>query len=125
MTKHLFAGQEGKFSYTYENEKKRASFTTNELTGWKIAGTMYDKEVAGAVSGIRNTVILVISISILAALAIILFNIRSIIKPISALTLATERISKGICGRIWTRRRGMRSAISAVTSRRWWTISAR
>lgn len=95
VTKHLFAGQEGTFSYTYENEKKRASFTTNELTGWKIAGTMYDKEVAGAVSGIRNTVILVISISILAALAIILFNIRSIIKPISALTLATERISKG------------------------------
>ncbi|WP_237391992.1 methyl-accepting chemotaxis protein [Paenibacillus dendrobii] len=93
--KPMYAGAEGQFSYTFENEKKRMAFTTNKLTGWKIAGSMYEDEIEASATGIRNSVIIVMAVSILAALVIIFLNIRSIIRPITKLTQATERISQG------------------------------
>ncbi|WP_136607233.1 methyl-accepting chemotaxis protein [Paenibacillus dokdonensis] len=93
--KPLYASAEGHFSYTFENENKRMAFTTNKLTGWKIAGSMYEDEIEASAAGIRNSVMIVMIISILAALVIIFLNIRSIIRPITKLTQATERISQG------------------------------
>ncbi|WP_459954302.1 methyl-accepting chemotaxis protein [Paenibacillus pini] len=95
FVKPLYAGQEGEFGYSFENESKKMAYTTNKLTGWKIAAIMDQKEVDQAVSGIRTTVIVVILISVLAALVLIIFNIRSIVNPLGRLSKATERISEG------------------------------
>nr|WP_280521340.1 methyl-accepting chemotaxis protein [Paenibacillus mangrovi] len=93
--KPMYASSEGHFSYTFENANKRMAFTTNTLTGWKIAGSMYEDEIVASAAEIRNSVTIVMIISILAALAMIWLNIRSIIRPITKLTEATERISQG------------------------------
>ncbi|MGG3740240.1 methyl-accepting chemotaxis protein [Paenibacillus chibensis] len=93
--KPLYASAEGQFSYIFEKESKRMAFTTNKLTGWKIAGSMYEKEIEASAANIRKSVMIVMMISILAALVIIYLNIRSIIQPITKLTKATERISQG------------------------------
>lgn len=91
----LYGKTEGNFSYTFENEERRLAFTTNRLTGWKVAGSMFEADIEASARGIRNSVVIVMAISILAALAIIFLNIRSIIRPISKLTQATEKISQG------------------------------
>ncbi|KHF37650.1 Methyl-accepting chemotaxis protein McpB [Paenibacillus sp. P1XP2] len=93
--KPLYGKSEGNFSYTFENEERRLAFTTNRLTGWKVAGSMFEADIEASAHGIRNSVIIVMTASILAALAIIFLNVRSIIRPISKLTQATERISQG------------------------------
>jgi methyl-accepting chemotaxis protein len=93
--KPLYENSEGHFAYTFENEAKRMAFSTNKLTGWKIAGTLYEDEIEASAVGIRNSVMIIMSISILAALLIVYVNIRSIIRPINKLTQATERISQG------------------------------
>ncbi|WP_440396433.1 MULTISPECIES: methyl-accepting chemotaxis protein [unclassified Paenibacillus] len=93
--KPMYAGSEGHFSYIFEKQDKRMAFTTNKLTGWKVAGSMYEDEIEASAADIRNSVIVVMIISILAALVIIFLNIRSIIRPITKLIRATERISQG------------------------------
>lgn len=80
------------------------------LTGWRIGGTISLNEITQATSGIRETVWLVISVSVLLALVLIYFNIASILKPLIRLRKATERIAGGDLSEDIGKFRGMRSA---------------
>ena len=64
----LYEQPEGKFHYSHDGMEKQLNYITNELTGWKIAGTMYAKEVSDSVNGIRQTMLVVLSVSLAAAL---------------------------------------------------------
>lgn len=91
----LYEEPEGHFHYEHNGEDKQLNYLTNERTGWKIAGTMYFSEVEDSVRGIRDTMALVMALSLLGAFALALWNIRSVLKPIRKLSKATEVISDG------------------------------
>ncbi|MCM2676071.1 methyl-accepting chemotaxis protein [Alkalicoccobacillus plakortidis] len=91
----MYQSEEGSFQYTFEAEEKYMSFRTNELTGWKLAGTYFTKEVDSTVNPILWTTLTVIGITLLLGAIIISGVIRSITKPIRSLTKAAARIGTG------------------------------
>ena len=95
FVKKMFEGESGVFDYSYNDINKKLTYMTNELTGWRIAGTISKKEIATATKDIRTTAIVVITISVLLALVLIYFNVRSILAPLLRLRKATEVISRG------------------------------
>lgn len=95
VVKRMFESEKDTFDYEYKDSSKKMTFMLNELTGWRIGGTISKDEVTSATEDIRNTVLLVISISVLLALVLIYFNVASILKPLIRLRTATAVIAKG------------------------------
>lgn len=93
--KKMYEKDSGSFQYTYNGVSKYMIYKVNELTGWRIASTIDKSEVGEASSGIRTTFILVIAISVVLAGVLIIFVIRSLLKPLRRLGKATEVISQG------------------------------
>ncbi|MFC5452108.1 methyl-accepting chemotaxis protein [Paenibacillus aestuarii] len=94
-TRQLFASDSGSFSYQRDNEAKKMSFVTNSLTGWKIAGTMYQKEVAEeAIPILHQTLIVLIGAMVLGTLLLI-WVLASIISPLKQLNRLSKKISDG------------------------------
>ncbi|WP_379156945.1 methyl-accepting chemotaxis protein [Paenibacillus sp. sgz5001063] len=95
FVKVMFEGEGGSFDYTYKDAPKKMTYQVNELTGWRIGGTISKNEVTAATSGIRDKALIVISISVLLAMVLIYFNVSSILKPLIRLRKATEIIAQG------------------------------
>ncbi|MBA9026082.1 methyl-accepting chemotaxis protein [Peribacillus huizhouensis] len=95
LSKKLQAAQSGKFNYVANGESRKLAFSTSELTGWKIVGSMNQSEVADAVKPILKTTLIVISISIILGGLLIFFIIRSMIRPITELVGAANNLSQG------------------------------
>ncbi|WP_379130099.1 methyl-accepting chemotaxis protein [Paenibacillus sp. sgz500958] len=91
----MYESETGAFDYTYKEANKKMVYQTNDLTGWRIGGTINKNEVTAATSAIRNTALIVITSSVLLALVLIYFNVRSILSPLLRLRKATEVISRG------------------------------
>ena len=56
----MYESKEGQFDYVYEERSKTMIFSTNEATGWKIAGTMFKSEVTDASKEIRLATLMVL-----------------------------------------------------------------
>ncbi|WP_251135209.1 methyl-accepting chemotaxis protein [Exiguobacterium sp. s151] len=91
----LYAENAGRFAYEFENEGKQMDFMTNELTGWKIAGTLYDEEITDETSGILWTTVGVIGLMLVLAAGLLYVILRSILRPLNRLTVGAERIQAG------------------------------
>lgn len=91
----LFSSESNHFSYIFDGASKEMEYTTNRLTGWKIAGTMFSNEIENAAQGIFFKTVIVLVISFLFGGIIIFFIIKSILKPIRSLVHSAERISNG------------------------------
>jgi methyl-accepting chemotaxis protein len=91
----MFESESGSFDYVYKDLSKKMTYMTNELTGWRIGGTISKSEVTSATADIRNTAVIVIGISVLLALILIYFNVTSILRPMDRLRRATAVIAKG------------------------------
>ncbi|KIV52498.1 hypothetical protein TS65_23655 [Aneurinibacillus migulanus] len=85
----------GTLTYTFKGEDKKSAFATNQLTGWKIGGTMSASEVDKQASGIFYTTLFVIAGALLLAFIAIFFISRSIVRPLQVLQRSTEKISQG------------------------------
>lgn len=95
FVKKMFDSESGSFDYVYQDSPKKMTFMLNELTGWRIGGTISKSEVVSATADIRNTASMVIGISVLLALVLIYFNVESILRPLNRLRKATALIAKG------------------------------
>ncbi|MDQ0192278.1 methyl-accepting chemotaxis protein [Paenibacillus wynnii] len=95
FVKKMFENELGSFDYSFNDTNKKMTYVTNELTGWRIAGTISKDEITAATKDIRIRAIVVIAISVLLALVLIYFNVRSILAPLLRLRKATEVISQG------------------------------
>ncbi|TSI05956.1 methyl-accepting chemotaxis protein [Lysinibacillus sp. BW-2-10] len=83
------------FEYMFEGNSKQMFVHTNELTGWKIGGTLFTSEVMNATKPILNSTIFVVILA-LALLGIYLVAIiRSITKPLGIMTNAAVQMSEG------------------------------
>ncbi|MDH6598250.1 methyl-accepting chemotaxis protein [Bacillus aerius] len=91
----LYSGKEGTSTYENKGEQKRLVFVTNDLTGWKIAGTMFVSETEEAAQPVWNSaIILLISSFILGGIAIF-FIVRSITIGLRKLVNFSEKVSEG------------------------------
>ncbi|GGH12549.1 methyl-accepting chemotaxis protein [Paenibacillus segetis] len=95
FVKEMFASDVGESSYTLEGKNYKMAFSKNELTGWRIGGSLNEEEVLSKTESIRNTAIIVVVTSILAAGVIIFLNIRSVTQPLRKLNEATTVLGKG------------------------------
>ncbi|MGF9821366.1 methyl-accepting chemotaxis protein [Brevibacillus agri] len=91
----LYAQTEGKFGFTDEGNDAKATFVTNEQTGWKLMGVMYRTEAEVAASPIFYRTLLVVAITIVIGAGIVYSILRSLLRPLQQLTDAAEKMSQG------------------------------
>ncbi len=93
---NMFKSEAGEFEYLdAKGEARKMAFSTNKLTGWKLAGTMYTSEVSSEMEGILYKTLLVMGGAILVGAILVYSIIRSITVPLKLLTSASEKISQG------------------------------
>ena len=96
MTRML-AGKRGVESYVFEGIDKIAGFAPVGLNGWSIGVTQPAAEFLGAAHAIRNVILLVGTIFLVATILSILFFARSITRPImravGELTTGSEQVA--------------------------------
>ncbi|UYO35008.1 methyl-accepting chemotaxis protein [Bacillus zhangzhouensis] len=91
----IFKNKEGSGSYTFKGTDKKVAYVTNELTGWKIGGTMLVSEVEEAAKPVFKTAIIVFSVTLMIAGTLIFFIVRSISKRLSNLVRFSKKVSEG------------------------------
>lgn len=91
----LLEKDSGRIAYKLNGVDKEMDFTTNKLTGFKIAGTMYMSEVNQDSNPILITTFLIVGIFILIGVIISYLIVNSITKPLNQLVEATEKVSEG------------------------------
>lgn len=91
----IYKNKEGSVSYTLKGTDKKVAYVTNELTGWKIGGTMLVSEVEEAAKPVFNTAIIVFSVTLIVAGTLIFFIVRSISKRLSNLARFSKKVSEG------------------------------
>lgn len=92
---HYFTKDSGVYRYEMQGVAKEAAFTTNALTGWKIAGTIELAEVDREASSVLYTTAIVIGIALLVGALFVYLIISSIIKPLKIVMEATAKVSEG------------------------------
>lgn len=91
----LYKGEKGQLSFEHNGKERMMSFVTNELTGWKIGGSIDLQEINKVASPIMKKTMFIILLASVIGAAIIFFIIKSILKPINALKEQAITISKG------------------------------
>lgn len=94
-TESLFKSDNDILSYTSQNVDYKMAYMKNEISGWRIGGTISEDEVKKDTKEIRDTAILVVLASVLAAVVIIFLNVRSVTVPLRKLKEATAVLGKG------------------------------
>ncbi|ACS99214.1 methyl-accepting chemotaxis protein [Paenibacillus sp. JDR-2] len=92
----MFTGDSGQIEQVSpEGETRNLIYITNELTGWKIGGDRSPSEVTRAAKPILYNTILVIALSTILGVFLMWFIVRSIMRPLKALTETTQTIRQG------------------------------
>ncbi|MFJ8086586.1 cache domain-containing protein, partial [Lysinibacillus sp. NPDC095746] len=91
----IYEGKSGTFEYVFDGDDRIMFFTTNELTNWKITGTIFAKEIDQSASSILYKTFLVLIAAIVISGIVFFFVMKAIIKPIKALKDSAVTISKG------------------------------
>ncbi|WP_312092062.1 methyl-accepting chemotaxis protein [Niallia sp.] len=87
--------KEGAFTYSLDNNAQKLTYLTNELTGWKIAGSMYSKEVSDASFPILKASFWAIIVFLIIGSILIFNNIQSILKPLNQMKVKAALVGKG------------------------------
>lgn len=93
--KEVYSKESGSLEYELDGNKKQMFFLTNDITGWKISGTMYEEEIKNAASTILNRTAVVLIVSLIIGSFFVYFIIRSIIQPLNKLMLVSRKVSEG------------------------------
>ncbi|WP_057762138.1 methyl-accepting chemotaxis protein [Cytobacillus praedii] len=91
----MFEQEKDQFNYELDGKNQVMKFVTNEMTGWKIGGNLYSSEISDAAAPIFQKTVLVIAVAFVIGALLVLFIIKSIIKPIKVLKETAITISKG------------------------------
>ncbi|MDZ5474102.1 methyl-accepting chemotaxis protein [Bacillus sp. 31A1R] len=95
LAEPLFKNKEGYFSYEIDGNSKEMAFTTNELTGWKIAGTLDTNEFAETARPILINMLTVIVVCIILGITLTIFNIRRIVNPLEKMVEVSSKVAQG------------------------------
>jgi methyl-accepting chemotaxis protein len=91
----MFEAEAEHFDYKLDGDEKYLQYVTNELTGWKVAGTLYYSETDEVVASISNTTLMTELVCLIVGIVFIVIMIRTIVKPISALVKQAGYVSEG------------------------------
>lgn len=91
----LYAKENGRFDVTLDDEQRIMVFVTNELTGWKLAGSIATAEIVAAAAPILKRTALILGIAIIIGAVAVFFISKSIIAPIIRLKEQAITISEG------------------------------
>ncbi|MFT8320750.1 MAG: methyl-accepting chemotaxis protein [Bacillus sp. (in: firmicutes)] len=91
----LYTANSGMLNYNLNGQNKIMYFSTNEQTGWKVAGAMLVSEVEDASKPIMKTTLLVITTALIIGAIIIIWIVRSIVKRLKNLQSKAKTISEG------------------------------
>ncbi|WP_445491877.1 methyl-accepting chemotaxis protein [Niallia sp. 03133] len=91
----IYRNKNGEYNYREDKNKLIMVYESDEKTGWKISGVMYNSEILQASSSIFNITAIVLAASILLGGVLVIFIIKSIISPLKKLTNSANRISSG------------------------------
>lgn len=91
----LYNGETGQLNNIIAGETVSIDYITDELTGWKIGGVVFTKEIEQASSSILNTSWLVAVIAIIIGFIAVIFIIQSISRPIKQLGELAVNVSQG------------------------------
>lgn len=93
--KEVYSKESGSLEYELDGNDKKMFFLTNDITGWKISGTMYEEEIKNAASTILNRTAIVLMVSLIVGSFFVYFIIRSIVRPLNKLMLVSRKVSEG------------------------------
>ncbi|KYG29582.1 methyl-accepting chemotaxis protein [Alkalihalobacillus trypoxylicola] len=85
----------GRLDYIYNGEDTTLNYVSNPETGWKIVSVSMNKEVREAAQPILITSAIVTIAAIIIGMVLVLILIRSITRPLAALTSSAEQMSSG------------------------------
>ncbi|WP_025677065.1 methyl-accepting chemotaxis protein [Paenibacillus massiliensis] len=91
----VYENPAGSFSYKVGEDDKLMYFTTNPLTGWKLAGTMYTSEMVEAAKPILTSMLWILLICLAVGIVLVWLVVRSIIRPIEKLKGQANLLSEG------------------------------
>ncbi|KMY32794.1 chemotaxis protein [Lysinibacillus xylanilyticus] len=91
----MYDSKSGTYDYVFDGDDRIMFFTTNELTDWKITGTIFAKEIDESASPILEKTFLVLIAAIVISSIVFFFVMKAIIKPIRLLKDSAVTISKG------------------------------
>jgi methyl-accepting chemotaxis protein len=95
IVRKMIAGQSGVDRYTYEGVDKFVAYAPTGINGWSLAATQPTSEALTAVNSIRNSLLLVLAVALVAAAAASYWLARSIAGPIALLTSAGMDLAEG------------------------------
>jgi methyl-accepting chemotaxis protein len=87
--------ENGQYQFKQADQTKELIYTTNELTGWKVAGVMSETEIDEAAAPILYTTLIVLAVALLAGGFLIFSVVRSISKPLDKLKQTAVQVSGG------------------------------
>ncbi len=91
----MYESPSGTYEYVFNGDDRILFYTTNEVTNWKITGTIFSKEIDESASSILSHTILVLLAAVVISSIIFYFVMKAVIKPIKALKDSAVTISKG------------------------------
>lgn len=92
---NLYKQATGQLNEKVAGDSVVLDYITNELTGWKIVGTIFTKEIEQASAPILLTSGLVAVIAIFLGIIAVIFIIKSVTKPITQLVESAVKVSQG------------------------------
>lgn len=95
LIENLKHQSKGEFPSEYNDEKRYVTYVTNDLTGWRIVGSITQAEVDGAALPILRDTAIVIIAALLIGLGAVYFIIKSVITPIVRLKNQAIAVSEG------------------------------
>ncbi|GEO25564.1 methyl-accepting chemotaxis protein [Alicyclobacillus acidoterrestris] len=91
----MYTNTDGSETYTQDGHQQKLVYTTNPITGWKIAGAMNTQDMTNAARPILTTTLIVLVIALILASGLIYINIRNIVSPLRKLVQTTKRVGAG------------------------------
>ncbi len=94
-TEKMFEKDSGIFDYQLDGRDKKMLFETNELSGWKIGGSLYMDEINEVSNSIGRVVILTVCMTLIVLIPMSILLVNSIIRPMQKLQRAAEKAAGG------------------------------
>jgi methyl-accepting chemotaxis protein len=95
FTKKMVAGQSGVDKYVFEGIPKTCGYAPVNTTGWSVGLTLPDKEYLAAVTAVRNIAVIVTGVALALAFIILIFFVRSIVKPLAQAVQYARTVADG------------------------------
>lgn len=90
-----FEKENGQYRFEQGADTQELVYTTNKLTGWKVAGVMSASEIDDAAAPILYTMLIVLVAALIAGGFLVFGVVRSIIKPLNKLKQTAVQVSGG------------------------------